>query len=74
MADESMADGAPPGGEKADPATVFAALAEIIYQGSDASQMYAAICVAATLAIRGTSPCGTGSGAHSTRPSSTPPG
>jgi hypothetical protein len=41
------------GGEKADPATVFAALAEIIYQGSDATQMYAAICVAATLAIRG---------------------
>jgi ANTAR domain len=41
------------GGDKADPATVFAALAEIIYQGSDATQMYAAICVAATLAIRG---------------------
>jgi hypothetical protein len=55
MADESKtgATGAIPGGEKADPATVFAALAEIIYQGSDASQMYAAICVAATLAIRG---------------------
>lgn len=41
------------GGEKADPATVFAALAEIIYQGSDANQMYAAICVAATLTVRG---------------------
>lgn len=41
------------GGDKADPATVFAALAEIIYQGSDATEMYAAICVAATLAIRG---------------------
>ena len=55
MADESNAgaDGPPPGGEKADPATVFAALAEIIYQGSDANEMYAAICVAATLAIRG---------------------
>jgi transcriptional regulator with GAF, ATPase, and Fis domain len=55
MADESLAgaDGAIPGGEKADPATVFAALAEIIYQGSDANEMYAAICVAATLAIRG---------------------
>ncbi|OBA75831.1 antitermination regulator [Mycobacterium sp. 1554424.7] len=39
--------------EKADPATVFAALAEIIYQGSDAKQMYAAICVAATLTVRG---------------------
>jgi PIN domain nuclease of toxin-antitoxin system len=51
MADES--EESPPGGEKADPATVFAALAEIIYQGSDAKEMYAAICVAATLAIRG---------------------
>jgi hypothetical protein len=50
VADESKAG---PGPEKADPATVFAALAEIIYQGSDATQMYAAICVAATLAIRG---------------------
>jgi hypothetical protein len=55
MADESNVDvnGSTPGGDKADPATVFAALAEIIYQGSDANQMYAAICVAATLAIRG---------------------
>jgi transcriptional regulator with GAF, ATPase, and Fis domain len=54
MADESNAgaDG-PPGGPTADPATVFAALAEIIYQGSDAKEMYAAICVAATLSIRG---------------------
>lgn len=51
-----MADG--PNGSitgdgKADPSTVFAALAEIIYRGSDATEMYAAICVAATLAIRG---------------------
>jgi hypothetical protein len=55
MADESNAggNGSTPGGDKADPATVFAALAEIIYQGSDANEMYAAICVAATLAIRG---------------------
>jgi hypothetical protein len=55
MADESKADvnGSTPGGDKADPATVFAALAEIIYQGSAAQEMYAAICVAATLAIRG---------------------
>jgi ANTAR domain len=55
MADESIAraDGPIPGGEKADPATVFAALAEIIYQGSDAKQMYAAICIAATLTVRG---------------------
>jgi len=55
VADESNAGagGGIPDGEKADPATVFAALAEIIYQGSDAREMYAAICVAATLAIRG---------------------
>jgi hypothetical protein len=55
MADESTAgaDASLPGGEKADPATVFAALAEIIYQGSDANEMYAAICVAATLTVRG---------------------
>ena len=37
----------------ADPGTVFSALAEIIYQGSDAAEMYAAICVAATLAVPG---------------------
>jgi ANTAR domain len=49
----AVADGPTPGGEKADPATVFAALAEIIYQGSDAAQMYAAICIAATLTVRG---------------------
>ncbi|WP_203800129.1 GAF and ANTAR domain-containing protein [Mycobacterium heckeshornense] len=36
-----------------DPATVFAALAEIIYQGSDPSDVYAAICVAATLIVPG---------------------
>ncbi|OBH16995.1 MULTISPECIES: GAF and ANTAR domain-containing protein [unclassified Mycobacterium] len=54
MGDESTADGgSTPGGEKADPGTVFAALAEIIYQGSDAGQMYAAICVAATLVVPG---------------------
>lgn len=47
------AGGPPPGGEKADPGTVFAALAEIIYQGSDVNQMYAALCVAATLVVRG---------------------
>lgn len=41
------------GGEKADPATVFAALAEIICQGSDANEMYAAVCIAATLTVRG---------------------
>jgi len=55
MADDSSTDvqGSLPGGEKADPATVFAALAEIIYQGSDANEMYAAICVAATLIVPG---------------------
>lgn len=55
MADQSKTDADAPltGGEKADPATVFAALAEIIYQGSDANQMYAAICIAATLTVRG---------------------
>ncbi|CQD10689.1 ANTAR domain-containing protein [Mycobacterium lentiflavum] len=51
LADASMSGGS--GGEETDPATVFAALAEIIYQGSDAKEMYAAICIAATLAIRG---------------------
>jgi hypothetical protein len=55
VADESNADVSDslPGGEKADPATVFAALAEIIYQGSDANEMYAAICIAATLVVKG---------------------
>ena len=55
MADESTAgpEEGPPGGEIADPATVFAALAEIIYQGSEAAEMYAAICVAATLIVPG---------------------
>lgn len=54
-----MANAANPGsGEptqavKADPATVFAALAEIIYQGSDPREVYAAICVAATLTVSG---------------------
>jgi transcriptional regulator with GAF, ATPase, and Fis domain len=37
----------------ADPATVFSALAEIIYQGSESNQIYAAICVAATLVVTG---------------------
>jgi ANTAR domain/GAF domain len=36
-----------------DPAKVFAALAEIIYQGSDPSDVYAAICIAATLVVSG---------------------
>jgi hypothetical protein len=37
----------------ADPATVFSALAEIIYHGSESSHIYAAICVAATLVVNG---------------------
>ena len=37
----------------ADPGTVFSALAEIIYQGSESSQIYAAICVAATRVVTG---------------------
>jgi hypothetical protein len=36
-----------------EPAKVFAALAEIIYQGSNPSEVYAAICVAATLVVSG---------------------
>jgi transcriptional regulator with GAF, ATPase, and Fis domain len=50
---DTTSEGSAPGGPTADPATVFAALAEIIYQGSDATQMYAAICVAATLIVPG---------------------
>lgn len=55
MADTSKTEStdSSPGGTTADPATVFAALAEIIYQGLDASEMYAAICVAATLIVPG---------------------
>lgn len=53
MVDESNTESSAPGALTADPATVFSALAEIIYQGSDANQMYAAICVAATLVVPG---------------------
>lgn len=53
MADEAKIEDVAPGALTADPATVFAALAEIIYQGSDATQMYAAICIAATLVVPG---------------------
>ncbi len=42
-----------PGGTTADPATVFAALAEIIYQGAQPAEMYSAICIAATLIVPG---------------------
>ena len=37
----------------ADPSTVFSALAEIIYQGTESSEVYAAICIAATLVVTG---------------------
>ncbi|EID09595.1 hypothetical protein MXEN_20080 [Mycobacterium xenopi RIVM700367] len=48
-----MGSGASSSAAAPDPATVFAALAEIIYQGSDPSDVYAAICVAATLIVPG---------------------
>jgi hypothetical protein len=37
----------------ADPAKVFAALADIIYQGCEPTEVYAAICIAATLVVPG---------------------
>lgn len=37
----------------ADPTTVFTALAEIVYQGAEVSDVYAGICVAATLMVPG---------------------
>ncbi|MDJ0360881.1 GAF and ANTAR domain-containing protein [Rhodococcus sp. H29-C3] len=37
----------------ADPATVFAALADIVYRGRAAEEVYTAICVAATLLVPG---------------------
>jgi transcriptional regulator with GAF, ATPase, and Fis domain len=45
-------DNAPPG-TPADPATVFTALAGILYQGADTTEVCAAICVAATLTVPG---------------------
>jgi hypothetical protein len=36
-----------------DPATVFSALAEIIYQGPESGEVYAALCLAATLVVGG---------------------
>lgn len=38
---------------KADPATVFTALADIVYRGSHVDDVYSAICVAATLLVPG---------------------
>ncbi len=37
----------------ADPATVFTALADIVYRGTSADEVYSAICVAATLLVPG---------------------
>jgi hypothetical protein len=45
-------DNAPPG-TPADPATVFTALADILYKGADTTEMCAAICMAATLTVPG---------------------
>lgn len=54
MANEpDVGSGASSSAAAPDAATVFAALAEIIYQGSDPSDVYAAICVAATLIVPG---------------------
>ncbi|WP_246216875.1 GAF and ANTAR domain-containing protein [Mycobacterium botniense] len=47
------AGGSPPETATPDPANIFAALAEIIYQGSDPAEVYAAICIAATLVVPG---------------------
>jgi transcriptional regulator with GAF, ATPase, and Fis domain len=49
--DSNSGSGAAPA--TGDPATVFSALAEIIYQGSEAGEVYAALCVAATLVVSG---------------------
>src|ERR1700722_18671805 len=46
-------NGSAGGPETGEPSTVFSALAEIIYQGTDSSEVYAAICVAATLVVTG---------------------
>lgn len=55
MADEGNAgiERSAPASGPADPATVFTALAEIVYQGSDATDVYTAICIAATLVVSG---------------------
>ncbi|WP_415976468.1 GAF and ANTAR domain-containing protein [Rhodococcus sp. 077-4] len=46
MNDDSQLDG-----PSTDPATVFAALADIVYRGSSADEIYTAICNAATLLV-----------------------
>ena len=49
---DDNADSAP-SGTPTDPATVFTALAEILYQGADTTAVCEAICVAATLTVPG---------------------
>ncbi|MGV0634881.1 GAF and ANTAR domain-containing protein [Mycolicibacillus trivialis] len=46
-----MTEPAPGAPTDVDPANVFAALAEIVYRGSDLSEVYSAICMAATLLV-----------------------
>lgn len=48
-----MTAGDATGNTAADPATVFQALAEIVYQGTDVAEVYTTICVAATLMVPG---------------------
>ena len=49
MEEESLAGAS----ASADPTTVFAAVADIVYRGSSAEEIYTAICVAATLLVPG---------------------
>ena len=49
MDDDSMLENS----VSTDPATVFAALADIVYRGPTANEVYSAICVAATLLVPG---------------------
>ncbi len=53
MANDANNGGSVSTSGSADPATVFAALAEIVYQGCDPTEVYAAICIAATLVVSG---------------------
>jgi transcriptional regulator with GAF, ATPase, and Fis domain len=49
----SVSDIDPVVASPADPVRVFAGLAELVYQGLDLSEVYAALCVAATLMVPG---------------------
>nr|WP_296774268.1 GAF and ANTAR domain-containing protein [Rhodococcus sp. (in: high G+C Gram-positive bacteria)] len=48
-----MSDSRPNETASTDPATVFAALADIVYKGTSVDEVYSAICVAATLLVPG---------------------